>query len=40
MVKRPYSGNVDGMVTGIGLVNLVHSSGEAGDYLPLRLVPE
>ena len=23
------------MVTGIGLVNLVHSSGEAGDFLPL-----
>ena len=23
------------MVTGIGLVNWVHSSGEAGDFLPL-----
>ncbi len=35
VAKRPYSGNVHGMVTGIGLVNLVHSSGQAGDFLPL-----
>ena len=35
LAKRPYSGNTHGMVTGIGLVNLVHSSGEAGDFLPL-----
>ena len=35
VAKRQYSGNVHGMVTGIGLVNLVHSSGEAGDSLPL-----
>ncbi|WP_235726976.1 IS701 family transposase [Hymenobacter siberiensis] len=35
LAKRQYSGNVHGMVTGIGLVNLVHSSGEAGDFLPL-----
>ena len=35
VVKRPYSGNAHGMVRGIGLVNLVHSSGEAGDFLPL-----
>nr|WP_162549811.1 transposase [Hymenobacter nivis] len=28
-------GNVHGMVTGIGLVYRVHSSGEAGDFLPL-----
>ena len=35
VVKRPYSGNAHGMVWGIGLVNLVHSSGEAGDFLPL-----
>ena len=35
MAKRPYSGNAHGMVTGIGLVNLVHSSGQAGDFLPL-----
>ena len=33
--KHQYSGNTHGMVTGIGLVNLVHSSGEAGDFLPL-----
>ena len=36
VAKRQYSGNVHGMVTGIGLVNLVHSSGEAGDFLPPR----
>ena len=35
MVKRQYPGNARGMVTGIGLVNLVHSSGQAGDFLPL-----
>ncbi|MEJ7663472.1 MAG: hypothetical protein WKG07_29950 [Hymenobacter sp.] len=35
LAKRQYSGNAHGMVTGIGLVNLVHSSGEAGDFLPL-----
>ena len=35
VAKRQYSGNVHGMVTGICLVNLVHSSGEAGDFLPL-----
>ena len=35
VVKRQYSGNAHGMVRGIGLVNLVHSSGEAGDFLPL-----
>ena len=35
LAKRQYSGNTHGMVTGIGLVNLVHSSGEAGDFLPL-----
>ncbi|AWM33982.1 transposase [Hymenobacter nivis] len=35
MAKRQYPGNAHGMVTGIGLVNLVHSSGEAGDFLPL-----
>ena len=33
--KRQYSGNARGMVTGIGLVNLVHRSGQAGDFLPL-----
>lgn len=35
VAKRQYSGNAHGMLTGIGLVNLVHSSGEAGDFLPL-----
>lgn len=35
VVKRQYSGNVHGMVRGSGLVSLVHSSGEAGDFLPL-----
>ncbi len=35
VAKRQYSGAVQGMVTGIGLVNLVHSSGQAGDFLPL-----
>jgi len=35
VAKRHYSGNVHGMVTGIGLVNLVPSSGEAGDFMPL-----
>ena len=34
VAKRPYSGNAHGMVTGIGLVNLVHRSGETGDFLP------
>lgn len=35
VAQRQYSGNARGLVTGIGLVNLVHSSGEAGDFLPL-----
>ena len=35
LAKRPYSGNAHGMVTGIGLVNLMHSSGEVGDFPPL-----
>ena len=35
VAKRWYPGNARGMVTGIGLVNLVHSSGQAGDFLPL-----
>lgn len=35
LTKRRYSGNVHGMVQGIGLANLVHRSGEAGDFLPL-----
>ena len=35
VTKRPYSGNAHGMVIGIGLVSRVHSSGVAGDFLPL-----
>ena len=35
VAKRQYSGNEHGLVTGICLVNLVHSSGQAGDFLPL-----
>jgi len=35
VAQRQYSGNVHGLVTGIGLVNLVHSSGESGDFMPL-----
>ena len=35
VAQRQYSGNVHELVTGIGLVNLVHSSGESGDFLPL-----
>jgi hypothetical protein len=36
LAKRQYSGNAHGMVTGFGLVNLGHGSGEAGDFLPLN----
>ena len=36
VVKRQYADNAYGMVTGIGLVNLVHSSGEVGDFLLLE----
>jgi len=35
VAKRQYSGNARGLLTGIGLVNRVHSSGQAGDFLPL-----
>jgi len=35
VTKRQYPGNAHGMVTSIGLVNRVHSSGEAGDSPPL-----
>ena len=35
LAKRQYSGATPGMVAGIGLVNLVHRSGEAGDFMPL-----
>ena len=36
VTKRQYPGNAHGMVTGIELVNRVHSSGEAGGSLPLN----
>ena len=35
LVKRQYSGNDHGTVKGIGLVNLVHSSGNDGDFWPI-----
>ena len=35
VAKRQYSGAAHGLVTGICLVNLVHSNGRAGDFLPL-----
>lgn len=38
VAKRQYSGAVHGMVTGIGLVNLVHSNRQDGDFLPLDYV--
>ncbi|AWM31595.1 hypothetical protein DDQ68_01595 [Hymenobacter nivis] len=34
LTKRQYSGNVHGMVRSVGLVNRVHSSRKAGDFLP------
>lgn len=35
LAKRQYSGATHGMVTGIDMVNLMHSSGEADDFMPL-----
>jgi hypothetical protein len=35
MVKLQYSGAVGGLVRGIGVVNLVHTSGETGDHYPV-----
>jgi len=35
LVKRQYSGNEHGLVRGIGVVNLVHSSGGQGDFYPI-----
>ncbi len=35
LVKRQYSGTEHGLVRGIGIVNLVHSSGAAGDFYPI-----
>jgi hypothetical protein len=35
LVKRQYSGNEQGTVKGIGLLNFVHSSGADGDFWPI-----
>jgi len=35
LVRLQYSGAAQGLVRGIGVVNLVHSSGAAGDFYPL-----
>jgi Transposase DDE domain len=35
LVKRQYSGNEHGLVKGIGLVNMVYSEGESGDFCPI-----
>jgi hypothetical protein len=35
LVKRQYSGAEHGLVRGIGIVNLVHSSGQSGDFWPI-----
>ena len=35
LVKRQYSGAAQGLVRGIGIVNLVHSSGAGGDFYPI-----
>jgi len=35
LVKRQYSGNEHGVVAGIGVVNLVHSSGAEGHFYPI-----
>ncbi len=35
LVKRQYSGNEHGLVKGIGLVNMVHSTGKTGDFFPI-----
>jgi hypothetical protein len=35
-VKLQYSGNVHGLVKGIGLVNLVHTNGFEGDFNPIN----
>lgn len=41
LVKKQYSGNEHGLVKGIGIVNMVHSSGKEGDFYPIdyRLYP-
>ena len=35
LVKKQYSGNEHGLVRGIGLVNLVHTTGEKDDFFPI-----
>lgn len=35
LVKKQYSGNVHGLVRGIGIVNMVYTNGEKGDFLPI-----
>lgn len=35
MVKLQYSGAVGGLVKGIGVVNLLHTNGEEGEYYPI-----
>jgi len=35
LVRRQYSGNEHGLVRGIGIVNLVHTSGLEGDFYPI-----
>jgi len=35
LVRLQYSGAAQGLIRGIGVVNLVHSSGAAGDFYPL-----
>ena len=35
LVRKQYSGAAHGLVRGIGVVNLVHSSGAAGDFYPM-----
>lgn len=35
LVRNQYSGTEHGLVCGIGVVNLVHSSGAAGDFYPI-----
>ena len=35
MVKLQYSGAAGGLVRGIGVVNLVHTNGEEGEYYPI-----
>jgi hypothetical protein len=35
LVKRQYSGAEHGLVRGIGIVNLVHSTGQDGDFWPI-----